>query len=173
MVQKQDMISEWVLYWLDDQDEVKPTRDILDRLSEVNESRIRSKLQQLRNSGLVKADKKKEHGINFNATNYYDTTHLFESEYQSEYDLSIPAYVLRERLDEWQEFYDEYLDASQDRIRDLESQNKAQAKRIRQLEQENKKLKNRIEKIENLLVDRSESDIQGDSEHQKKYTNDV
>lgn len=153
MVQKQDMISEWVLQYLDDQEELKPTRDILDRFDEINESRIRSKLQQLRNSGLVKAEKKKEHGINFNATNYYDTSHLFESEYESEYELSIPAYVLREHLEEWQEFYDEYLETCQDRVRDLEAQNEAQDQRVRQLEQEKKQLKDRVERLEEEVFD--------------------
>jgi hypothetical protein len=76
-------------------------------------------------------EKKTEHGTNFNATNHYDTTQLFDAEYKSQYELSIPSYVLRERLDEWQEFYDQYLDTCQDRERNLESQNKAQRNRIR------------------------------------------
>jgi hypothetical protein len=157
MVTQIDINAERVLYWIDKQDESQPTRNILDRFSHIQETRIRSKLDTLRKCGLVETHDKNEYAGASRNTNFYKSTNLVD-EYRSQYGLAIPCFELREENEDWRVYQEEHLETYEKKYRDMKQQNKSQAQRIRQLEQQNKQLKNRVERLEEGVFDDGDED---------------
>lgn len=153
MVSKIDINAERVLYWIDQQEESVPTRDVLDRFNHMKETRVRSKLDTLRKSGLVDTDQKKEYGGASRDTNFYETTNLVR-EYKDEFGLAVPVFVLRERLNDWEEYGDQHLKSYEQKYKDLKQENQALQSQIKmlqdQMEQRKRDIKYLADRLENV-----------------------
>ena len=150
MVSKIDINAERVLYWIDNQNESVPTRDILDRFDHMKETRVRSKLDTLRKSGLVDTHQRTEYAGASRDSNFYKSTKL-SNKYEDKYGLAVPCFVLRQRLDEFDNYADEHLESYEQKYKDMLRQNKALQRQIDELE-------DRVDDIDNNDNNQGDSD---------------
>lgn len=125
---KIDIKSEWILYYIRDQTTPVGTPEIDDRYSDIGYSEIAYRLRKLRNMGLVSRTTKKEGKGGVQPTNYYTPRPSKIESYEEEHgDLSTPTYVYARRLDElkyefesWQEYVQRLAKTTERRIKALE-----------------------------------------------------
>ena len=115
---KMNAITEQVLYAIKDEVGEIKTRSICQKF-EYRDTLVKSQLQQLRDRGMVEVSKHQEYGGNAKPTNHYSTRRR-ASEYEDEYGLSVPRYVLRQDFDEWSEYFEKHTDALENRVKALE-----------------------------------------------------
>jgi len=130
-------ITEQVLYVILNTDGEIKTSSICSKF-EYRDTLVKSQLDQLRDRGMVEADKHPEYQ-NMRATNYYSTRPR-ASEYRDEYGLSVPKYVLRQEFDEWVKRDDNWKDIAEKRIKALETRADEKDKEVEQLKKRVKQL---------------------------------
>jgi DNA-binding transcriptional ArsR family regulator len=127
-VNKIDIKSEWILYYIRDQTTPVGTPEIDDRYSDISYSAIAYRLRKLRTMGLVKSRTREEGKGGVQPTNYYTHRPNKVKLYKEENgDLSVPTYVYARRLDElkyefesWQEYLQKLAETTERRIKALE-----------------------------------------------------
>jgi DNA-binding HxlR family transcriptional regulator len=109
-----DLESQFILYFIREQDSPVKRRGIERRYPRMTKSRINYRLNKMRKMGLIKRQSHQEYGEGVNPTYQWSVLPRKIKQYEEEHArLATPAW-------KWQEFSDKWFDAFETRLKRLE-----------------------------------------------------
>jgi len=109
-----DLESQFILYFIREQDYPVKRREIESRYPRMTKSRINYRLDKMRKMGLIKRQSHQEYGEGVNPTYHWRAVSSKVEQYEEEHTrLSTPAW-------KWQEFSDKWFNAFETRLKRLE-----------------------------------------------------
>ena len=109
-----DLESQFILYFIREQDSPVKRRGIERRYPRMTKSRINYRLDKMRKMGLIQKQEHQEYGHGVNATYQWSEVPSKVEQYEEEHSrLATPAW-------KWREFSDKWFDAFETRLKRLE-----------------------------------------------------
>lgn len=109
-----DLESQFILYFIREQDRPVKRRGIERRYPRMTKNRINYRLNKMRKMGLIKRQSHQEYGEGVNPTYQWSVVPQKVKQYEEEHArLATPAW-------KWQEFSDKWFDAFEERLKRLE-----------------------------------------------------
>ena len=111
-----DIESQFILYFLRDQNRPIKRREIESRYPRMTKSRINYRLDKMKNMGLIRKKKHQEYGHGVNPTYEWMDVPSQVEQYEAGYSqLATPAW-------KWKEFSDKWFDTFEKRLKRIENQ---------------------------------------------------
>jgi predicted transcriptional regulator len=115
-MERLDLESQFILYYIHEQNTPVKRREIEVRYPRMEKSPINYRLDKMRKMGLIQKNEHQEYGHGVNATYEWSAIPSKVEQYENEYsELVIPSW-------KWHEYADKYFDAFESRLKQLEKQ---------------------------------------------------